>query len=168
MKNVVLLGIMASGKTSSGKILAKKLSFCFFDSDRIVEKAEGMCIKEIFERKGEAYFRQIEKKALSALSKEKNAVIAAGGGAVKDCANVMALKKNGVIVCLLSSPEAILKRLGKGLSRPLLNSGNRKRKVETLIRDRFPLYAKHADIMLDTSELSPESTAEAVLGLLSY
>ena len=127
-----------------------------------------MSIKEIFEKKGEAYFRGIEKKVLSALSKEKNAVIAAGGVAVKDDANVRALKKNGVIVCLLSSPEAILKRLGKGRSRPLLNSGNRKGKVETIIRDRFPLYVKYADILLDTSKLTPKSAAEAVLGLLSY
>ena len=168
MKNAVLLGIMASGKTSAGKILAKKLSFCFFDSDQLAEKIEGMSIKEIFEKKGEAYFRRLKKKVLSGLSKEKNAVIAAGGGAIKDGANVRALKKNGVIVCLLSSPEAILKRTGKGRLRPLLNSGDRKEKVETLIRERFPLYAKHADILLDTSKLTPKSTAEAVLGLLSY
>ncbi len=168
MKNVVLLGIMASGKTSSGKLLAKKLSFCFFDSDKLIEKIEGRSIKTIFEQSGEAYFRRLERSVLSGLAKEKNAVIAAGGGAIKDASNIRALKKNGILVCLLSSPEAILKRLKKDSSRPLLNSANRKKKVEELISERFPLYAKHADLLLDTSKLTPAKTATAVFGLLSY
>ena len=169
MKNVVLFGIMASGKTSSGKILAKKLSYCFFDSDSLIEKIEGRSVKEIFEDSGEAYFRRLEKKVIKGLAKEKKAVIAAGGGAIKDSSNVKALKKNGaLIVCLLSSPEAVLKRLGKGKSRPLLNSGNRRKKVEELVTERFPLYAKHGDLLLDTSNLSPNGAADAVFGLLSY
>ena len=105
---------------------------------------------------------------LSGLAKEKNAVIAAGGGAVKDPSNVGVLKKNGTLVCLLSSAEAILQRLGKSRSRPLLNSGNRKKKIEELINERFPLYVKHADILLDTSKLTPAGAAEAIFGLLSY
>ena len=162
MKNIAIFGIMASGKTSGGKLLAKKLGYRFYDTDELIVKRAGMPISNIFEKKGEKSFRRLESSVINALSKKKKCVIALGGGAITVPKNIKALKKSSMVVSLMSSVSAIMRRTAKDSSRPLLNVANRRKKIQELIRKRKALYVKHADLVIDTSKLTPVQIAEKI------
>ncbi|MDD6736069.1 MAG: shikimate kinase [Clostridiales bacterium] len=122
--NIVLTGFMAAGKTTVGKILAKKLDMQFVDTDVMTEEKYGMKISDIFERFGEAEFRRMEAQTIETAAKLENAVIATGGGAVLNTKNIEVLKKNGIIVNLEPNRQVIEERLSGGDgSRPLSGGG---------------------------------------------
>ena len=170
MRNIVLTGFMGTGKTSSGLLLAKKCGLAFVDTDDLVETLAGQSVKEIFEKKGEKYFRRLEKKIIAHVSGLSGLVVAAGGGVVVDPSNMKRLRKTGTVVALVSKAEVIIKRvLKEGDKRPLLNQKTAKeklKKVKVLLSKRLPLYTVSADYVLDTSCLTPESTAGKVLCLI--
>lgn len=144
---------MASGKTSVGKELAKKLKWQFVDLDELIELREKRLIKDIFAQDGEAYFRRVEKRVLKEAAKERKFVIACGGGVVLDKDNIALMKESGTIFCLKARPEVILKRSSGTANRPLLNVPNPKEKIALLLKLRAPYYAQ-ADKVVDTSKLS--------------
>lgn len=164
MRNVVLIGFMGTGKTSTGKMLAQRLGCAFIDMDVKIEEAAGMTIPEIFERFGEDHFRQLEHELALKLSTRRNAVISTGGGTVKNPANVEALKKSGVMVCLKANVDTVLERTQNRGTRPVLDKedkGDRRQAVEKLLQEREALY-EQADFTVDTSDLSPLQVVEII------
>ncbi|MEI7904232.1 MAG: shikimate kinase [Candidatus Firestonebacteria bacterium] len=158
MKSVAIFGIMASGKTSSGRLLAKKMGYRFYDTDKFIEEDAGMTVQEIFQKKGESFFRKLESRVIKDLSSKKKCVIALGGGAITVPGNIRALK-DCFIVSLLSSAAAIIRRTENDDSRPLLNVSARRKNIKELIEKRKPLYLRHAELVIDTSNLNPAEIA---------
>lgn len=151
MRNIVLTGFMGTGKTAIGKSLANILSWQFVDTDKIIEEREKMSINEIFQDKGESYFRDIESRVVSEVSNMKNVVVATGGGVVLKKNNMELLSKNGIIICLTASPEVIERRTVRDEKRPLLKTENRMEKIKELLEKRKPYYFC-ADLVIDTSK----------------
>jgi shikimate kinase len=162
MKNIVLTGFMGTGKTAVGKTLARKLGYTLIDVDAEIEKEQKTTIANIFKEHGEPKFREIESEVIKKLSEIENAVISTGGGAVLRQENMDNLRKNGVIVCLMASPETILKRTCNNNDRPLLQVEDPLQKIKELLEFRKPYYEK-ADIMIDTNEKSPAEVAEKII-----
>ncbi|MEW6008700.1 MAG: shikimate kinase [Candidatus Omnitrophota bacterium] len=162
MKNIYLVGFMGTGKSVVAKVLAKRLNLKFIDMDTLIEKKEGLKIKDIFAERGETYFRQLEKETVKELSAKLDTVVACGGGVVLDKDNLNILKATGSIICLNARPEIILKRCENCTDRPLLNIENPKKRIEELLRFRAPFYAQ-AHFNIDTSDLSVEEVAEKIL-----
>lgn len=165
MKNIYLVGFMGTGKSAVGKELAKKMKWQFMDLDELIELKEKQPIADIFAKKGEPYFRKLEKKVLVEVSKENNFVIACGGGIVIDPDNIETMKKTGVIICLKAAPSVILKRTSGYGHRPLLNVKDPKKQTELLLKLRAPYYAK-ADKTVDTSNISAKEAAGKILGII--
>lgn len=168
VKNIVLIGFMGTGKTSTGRVLAQKLGAAFLDLDQEIEREAGMAIPDMFAQKGEAYFRAREHEMVERVAGRRNAVISTGGGTVKDPRNVAALRENGVIVCLQADVETILERTASKGERPVLDKedqGNRRMAIEKLIEERRELY-RQADFSVDTSKLSPLQVVEEILHYL--
>ena len=163
IRKIVLIGFMGTGKTKVGKALAKHLSWKFLDSDSIIEKKEGRRISTIFKVEGEAYFRDVESRVIRDVSRLKNVVISAGGGAVLRRENMERLKKGGIIVCLNAKPMTILRRLKGDRSRPLLKRKNKLNNVRRLLRLRMPYYRDAADHIIHTDGLTVSQITGKVL-----
>jgi shikimate kinase len=168
MKNIILIGFMGTGKTSTGKALSSRLGYAFLDLDQAIEAAAGMSIPEMFAQYGEPYFRAQEKEAVRRAAGRHNTVIATGGGTVKDPENRRLLKEAGIVICLTADVDTILARTSRKGQRPVLDGedqGDRRRAVEQLIEERRGLY-DDADLCLDTSEASPLQVADQIIRFL--
>ena len=157
MKNIVLIGFMGTGKSSTGRALANKLGYAFIDIDQKIEEEQGMSIPKIFELHGESFFRDCEKQMVKRVAERRNTVIATGGGTVKDPENMEELRKHGFVVCLSANVETVLERTRRRGTRPVLDGkddGDRRKAVESLMEERKGLYDQ-ADYTVDTSNLSP-------------
>jgi len=166
MRNIYLVGFMGTGKTSVGRELARKKKRCFVDLDELIELREKGLIADIFAQKGEPYFRCLEKQALKEVSREKEFVVACGGGIVVASENIKIMKESGVIICLSASPEVILKRTQGHAHRPLLNVADPKKQIGLLLKLRAPYYAR-ADKIIDTSKMTVEKVVDKILQLTS-
>ena len=166
-KNIALTGFMAVGKSVVGRRLAQKLKWRFVDLDRAIEEAEGMKVQEIFERKGEAHFRRLEKQKLKQVLRQERQVIAAGGGAVVDKENLRLLKEKTLLICLTAAPQTLLQRSGSGKRRPLLEGGDRKRRIEELLGRREKSYAQ-AHVSINTDRLSVKDVVERILRVVQF
>ena len=164
MNNIILVGFMGTGKSVVGKLLAKKLHIDFVELDKMIETREKMPIKDIFEKKGELYFRQVEKEVVKEAGLRKNIVISAGGGSIVDEDNFKNLKNSGTIICLKASPETIIKRTKDLKTRPLLNVPDPKKQIEELLKKREAYYNK-ADFNINTDKLNIEQVVEEIIGL---
>lgn len=163
MKNIVLIGFMGTGKTSTGKMLAARLGRAFLDMDQQIEKKAGKSIPAIFAEDGEAAFRAAEYELAKSLSEKRGLIISTGGGTMKREENRALLKKSGIIVCLTADAETILTRTSARGKRPVLDRAeNRKAEIERLLGERAEIYA-HADYTVDTSELSPLQVVEDIV-----
>jgi shikimate kinase len=149
--NISLIGFMATGKTTVGRALARRLKLKFEDLDREIERREGKTVSEIFQDHGEPYFRRREREAVRSFSKRRGCVLAPGGGVVLSPENVRRLKAMGPVIELRSSPAAILKRAQESGKRPLL-AKNPKAEIRRLLAARAPLYAKAADAVVDATD----------------
>lgn len=156
---------MATGKTAVANVLSKKLHLKLVDMDATIEKKEKMPVREIFRVKGESYFRGLEKDMIQHLAKQEGYVVACGGGVFVDAENIERMKKSGIVVCLTSQPETILRRTSASASRPLLNVDNPKKRIEELLEKRRPFYAQ-AHYTIDCDVLSVEDSAQAVMDIL--
>lgn len=165
MSSIVLVGFMGVGKTVVGKMLAEELKMKFVDLDELIEEKRGMSIGEIFEQFGEYSFRKVEREIVSEISKGNNLVVAAGGGAVLDSQNVRNLRNMGTMIHLSARPDVILKRTGNEYHRPLLECGDRAKRIQRLLEERRPFYAR-ADCEIDTSDLRIEDVVERIINCL--
>lgn len=162
--NIILVGFMGSGKTSVGKVLAKRLGYRFLDSDALIEQEEQQSIPAVFQTKGEAYFRDKETELLNKLRTSLyEVVLSTGGGTPIRPQNRELLRQLGFVVFLKTSDETILRRLRGDTSRPLLAGEDSKSRVEQLQREREPIYTATAHFILDTDELSPEKLADRIM-----
>lgn len=161
MCNIVLVGFMGTGKTAVARALAAKLGREFLELDALIEKKERVPIREIFEKKGEAYFRKIEKEVVKEAAQKEGLVISAGGGAIIDEENLKNLRKNSIIICLEASPEVILKRTKGNICRPLLNVPDPKKEIEDLLQKRAPYYKK-ADHCINTDSLTIDQVTKEI------
>lgn len=156
-----LIGMMGSGKTSVGKLLANKLQFSNIDIDKEIEKDEKLSIKEIFEKKGENYFREIENKYL--LRKRNSAVVSCGGGIVLNKKNREFLRTNGYTIYLKSSIPALEKRLLNKNNRPLLDNDNLKETLINIYSKRKTLYTSAANTTIITDGRSVKKVCELII-----
>ena len=163
MKSIILIGFMGTGKSRVGKELAKKLGWRFLDTDDLIEEKCGMKIKEIFKKFGEKYFRDRESEAARKVGRLKGTVIATGGGIVLREKNIKNLRKNGILICLTSKPEVILKRIGKSNKRPLLAPKREDAlfQIRSILKKRKPYYAQ-ADYVINTSNLRVREVVERI------
>ena len=152
---------MGSGKTSVGKLLANKLQISIIDIDNEIEKNEKLSIKEIFEEKGENYFRAIESKYL--LKKRNSAIVSCGGGIVLNKKNREFLRNNGYTIYLKSSIPTLEKRLLNKNSRPLLNNDNLKEILVNIYNKRKTLYTSVANTTIITDRRSVKEVCELII-----
>jgi len=165
MKNIYLVGFMGTGKTAVGRELAKKKKWQFIDLDELIELKEKRSISDIFAKSGEPYFRRLEHEVLKQVSREKNFVVACGGGIVINKENIKIMRETGMVICLTASPGVILNRTSSYAHRPLLNVANPKEQIEFLLKLRAPYYAQ-ADKTIETSNLSIGQVAGSVIKVI--
>ena len=164
-RSLYLVGMMGSGKTSTGRPLAERLGYGFVDADAVIEQAAGCSIPEIFERDGEAGFRSLESQVLSAISQRHSLVVATGGGVVTQPEN-WGLLHSGIVIWLDVVPDQLLQRLNADSTvRPLLQTADPEAALNELLNERRPLYAE-ADLTVIIDEETPETVAEGILQLL--
>ena len=157
--NIFLIGLMGAGKTSVGRLLARRLNKTFYDCDHEVERATGVRIPVIFEIEGEAGFRARESRMLAELAHSTDVVLATGGGAVLAAENRKVLAEHGTVVYLRASPHELWQRTRHDRNRPLLQTANPLAKLTELYGQRDPLYREIADVIVDTGNQSVSSLA---------
>lgn len=162
MKNIVLTGFMASGKTETSKELAKISGFSLIDTDDMIVKKEGRTINEIFAQNGEKYFREVEKQIIKDMSETENSVISTGGGVVLFKENIENLRKNSVIFNLCVPFEIIAERIeSAAASRPLMKNSSIAEIHERYIK-RIPYY-DNCDYKTEvTSDDTPIAVAKKI------
>lgn len=162
--NIILIGFMGTGKTTVGKLLAAKTGMPFADADALIEQAAGMMIPDIFEAKGENYFRSLEALILRKAVQKPWKVLSTGGGAVLDPDSFALFKCSGLSIGLLATLETLWLRLQTDTSRPLLNGPNPKAQIAALYQERFHLY-QQADQRIWVDGKSPLQITEEILAL---
>jgi shikimate kinase len=165
-KNVYLIGPMGAGKTAVGRYVAKRLGLDFYDSDYEIQKRTGVDIPYIFEKEGEAGFREREREVIAALTQLDGILLATGGGVVLDPRNRERLKATGVVVYLDTSIDEQLRRTSRARHRPLLNTDDPHAVLTRLREIREPLYSETADISIDTTGRRVRSVAYSVCELV--
>ena len=153
---------MGAGKTSVGRILAKKLGLDFRDLDEAIRKELGMTIPELFSRFGEDFFRNEESKALQSVARTENQVVATGGGVILRDENWGAMNNHGVTIYLKASAEVLWSRVKSNTSRPLLQDENPLERLQELLSKRIPLYER-ADLTVNTENIPPPDIAEKII-----
>lgn len=152
--NLILVGMMGSGKTTMGRALARHLGKAFVDSDEEIQKRTGVTIPHIFDVEGEAGFRQRETAVICELAGRENLVLATGGGAVLAEQNRAMLKQSGIVVYLKASVHDLWQRTRHDRNRPLLQTDDPRAKLNELFQQRDPLYREVADIVIQSGKQS--------------
>ncbi|MFW5998212.1 MAG: shikimate kinase [bacterium] len=159
---IALVGFMGTGKSTVGPILAEELNIHFIETDTLIEKEQNQSIKEIFNNKGEKYFRKIESKILKeVITKKNNFILSTGGGIVISTENRRLLKKNTRVILLEASPDVILDRVGENKERPLLKSKNPLQKIKKLMKKRKDYYYDFK-MRINTDNKTPELIVEEI------
>lgn len=164
--NIVLLGFMGTGKSATGRIVARRLGREFVDMDSLIELRVGKTIPRIFKEDGEPRFREMERRLVVELAGRSHLVISAGGGVVLNSDNVRDFASSGVLICLTSSPEVILQRLRTDHQRPLLEEGEKAQRIVELLETRRALY-EALPHHVDTTFLTPERAADKVIEIFN-
>jgi shikimate kinase len=165
-KTIALVGLMGVGKTSIGRRLAQRLDLPFVDADAEIEAAAGASIEEIFQRHGEAAFRDGERRVMARLLDAPPHVIATGGGTFIDRSTRALLRAAAITVWLRADLELMLARVSRRDNRPLLKNVDRRAVLERLIAERYPVYAE-ADLTIESIDGPPDATVERVLAALA-
>ena len=164
-KTIVLVGLMGAGKTNIGRRLAQRLGLPFVDADAEIELAAGETIEEIFDRRGEAAFREGERKVIARLLTNPVHVLATGGGAFMDPGTRALIAERAISIWLSADLELLVARVSRRNYRPLLKHDPRSALMR-LIEQRYPVYAQ-ADLKVETVDGPPEATLERVMKALS-
>ena len=165
-RTIVLVGLMGAGKTKIGRRLAMRLALPFADSDSEIETAAGETIEEIFRNRGEAVFRDGERRVIARLLAQPTHVLATGGGAFMDPATRALILRRGVSVWLRADLDVLAARVARRNNRPLLQARDPRGVLAELIERRHPVYAE-ADIIIDSGEGPPELTTTRVIAALA-
>jgi len=164
-RSIYLIGMMGSGKTSTGRPLAKRLGYGFVDADAVIEQVAGCTIPEIFQRDGEEGFRLIESQVLNAISQRHSLVVATGGGVVTKPENWGQLH-SGIVVWLDVDQAKLIERLrNDSTQRPLLQQPDPEAALENLLQQRRPIYGE-ADLTVVINDETPDDVADGILQLL--
>ena len=162
-RNLVLIGLMGAGKTTVGALVAELLDRPFVDTDAVIERETGQSASEIFAAAGERGFRRIESAAIRRVAAIRGQIIAVGGGAVLDPANVTQLRSTGDLVLLDADPATLAQRVGDGAGRPLLAGAPAVDHLTTLRHQRAAAYGQAAGHTIDTTGMEPAEVAQLVL-----
>lgn len=162
--NIFLVGMMGAGKSTAGRLLARRLKRAFYDSDHEVERRCGVKIPVIFEIEGEPGFRARESAVLEELTALRDVVLATGGGAVLSEANRRTLAARGTVIYLHAQPAALYERVRQDKNRPLLATADPAARLRELYEVRDPLYRETADLVVETGRQSVQSLARELLG----
>ncbi len=154
LNNIILIGLMGAGKTSVGRMLAKRMNKNFYDTDTEIERVTGVKIPIIFDIEGEAGFRAREEKMIEKLTSMRGIVLATGGGAVLSPVNRDLMKTRGRVIYLRAAPEDLWRRTRRDRNRPLLQTPNPLAKLKELHAQRDPFYSEIADMVIDTGAQS--------------
>jgi shikimate kinase len=165
--NIFLIGPMGSGKTAVGRQLSKLLEMQFYDSDAEIERITGVDIPFIFEKEGEAKFRERECEVIDALTQLNGVILATGGGAILAAHNRRYLSERGQVVYLRTSVEQQLDRVKHGRQRPLLHNTDPEQRLRELLAIRAPLYESIANVMVSTDHRRVTAVASDILKALS-
>lgn len=165
--SIFLIGPMGSGKTAVGRQLARSLDLAFFDSDAEVESRTGVDIPLIFEKEGEAGFRDREREIIDVLTAKDSIVLATGGGAVLLPQNREHLASRGCVIYLQASVDQQLERTRHGRQRPLLFTADPRQRLAELFAQRAPLYEEIADIVVNTDGRRVQTVTDEILRLLA-
>lgn len=158
---------MGTGKTTCGKILAQALNKEFIEMDEVIQSRQGMSIVDIFAKKGEPYFRQLERSLLKELAAKTDLVVSCGGGVVCDKANLTLLKNSGLVFGLTAAANVIYERVKNQRHRPLLNVKNPLAKIKQLLKKRNPYY-KQSHYIIETDKILPEQVAQKILTIIKH
>lgn len=161
--NIMLIGFMGTGKTTVSRELSKSMNIKEVDMDNYIIKREGMSINDIFESKGEEYFRNVETECLKEIQKEKGMIVSCGGGTVLKDENVKCMKDGGVIVLLMAAPETVYNRVKNGKERPILNGHMNVEYISELMEKRKQRYLDVADIKIVTDGKTPVSICNEIV-----
>ncbi|MGB0670949.1 MAG: shikimate kinase [Rhodospirillales bacterium] len=163
---LVLVGLMGAGKSSVGRRLACRLGRTFLDADEEIERASGMTIPEYFEKYGEASFREGESRVIQRLLADGPVVLATGGGAFMNEDTRAAIRQAGLSIWLKADLETLVERTARSTNRPLLRQGDPAQVLQSLMDQRYPVYAQ-ADITIVSGRESAETTVDQVLEALA-
>ena len=166
-KSIALIGMMGVGKSSVGACLHRRTDFALLDIDEVVASRFQMSIPEIFAEHGEEKFREAETEVLRRMHIEEQTIIVTGGGIVLRKENVQFLKTKTLVVWLDGDEETLFARASRKKNRPLLQTKNPRKSFSEILSARRPLYAKIADIRVNTSVLTDEEVALAILAKLT-
>ncbi len=160
--NIILVGLMAVGKSTVGRQLAQALGMEFCDSDQVIESRAGAPVGWIFDVEGERGFRERERHVLDELSSRSGVVLATGGGAVLDPCNRAMLAARGIVIHLDSPLERLVERTRRDRKRPLLQQGDPEETLARLQDERAPLYREIADYRFVTDRQGPRMLAKEI------
>ena len=167
-ENLILVGMMGAGKTTVGRLLARRLKRTFHDSDEEIERRCGVRVPVIFEIEGEPGFRAREAQVIDELCALRDIVLATGGGAVLSPANRRRLAEAGKVVYLHARPAHLWQRVRHDRNRPLLATPDPERRLEELYAVRDPLYREIAHLVMDTGKQSAQTLARDLLARLEH
>ena len=163
MKNIFLIGFMGCGKSTIARMLSEKLGVAQVEMDELIVQEQGMPITGIFEKYGEAHFRDIETDLVRRLQARDGVVVSCGGGAVLREENRRLMKESGVIIWLTAKPETILERVKGNTDRPILNGNMNVEYIAELMEKRRPKYEAAADIVISTDMKNAREICEEIL-----
>jgi shikimate kinase len=164
--NIFLIGPMGAGKSTIGRQLAELLDKEFYDADQEIERRTGASIAWIFDIEGEPGFRKRESAVLEELTRRDDIVLATGGGAILSEDNRALLRSRGTVVYLAADIDTLSHRTRRDRARPLLQSHNRRQRIEEIMQEREPLYKATAHLIIATSRRSPMSVARKIVTAL--
>ncbi len=152
--NLILCGFMGSGKSTVGRLLARRLNRPFVDLDEFIERQTGQTVAEIFNTRGEGAFRALEREAARSLCSQNGLVLSCGGGTVLNPQTAALLKQSGTVIYLKVSSQTVLQRLKGDQTRPLLQGteAEKKSRITALLAEREPLYAAAAELTVSTNQ----------------
>lgn len=160
--NIYLVGMMGAGKTTAGRLLARRLGWRFIDTDHEIEARCGVGIPVIFEIEGEAGFREREARVIEEFTASEGVVLATGGGVVLRAENRSRLAARGTVIYLHAPPEALYRRVRNDRNRPLLATEDPLGRLRELYAVRDPLYREIADFVVETGAQSARALSRSL------
>lgn len=167
-KHIFLIGFMGVGKTSTSRALSGILGVSEIDTDAMIVQKEECSIPEIFEKKGEEYFRRTETAILDDIAKMEPCIVSCGGGMAMREENVKKMKNIGKVLFLCAEPETIYSHVKDSTNRPLLNGNMNVPYIKKLMEERTPKYKAAADNIIVTDGLTPWQVAEKIDDMLTF